>query len=364
MEQPMRCKTLTAIYKNEINTLKKLYEIDFLIHKSVRIHIEQFTVRKIEIDFTSEQLVDDLIAVLTKVERLLMLFDGYFMNLISIEFQDSAGCVPPNLKECAEHFMRRRLAYPKQRIGSRAYIGESMVKILICDDDPTFAQSMFKRILSLPAYSSKSMKLSCLTDIAEMSANTIAQYDILFLDIDLGKESGIDLARKMRKMNPEAVLIFVTNFSEYAPEGYEVDAFRYLAKSELEKKLPTYFEDALAMCRTRQRKVEILCEGESVPIPVQSLAWIESQGREQYLHLVGGCREQLITRLTMAQLEDLLVPHGFLRIHKSYLVNMAYLQSFQSTSAVLTIGQTLPVGARSYRDNKQKFVRWQAQQLW
>lgn len=40
-----------------------------------------------------------------------MLFDGYFMNLISIEFQDSAGCVPPNLKECAEHFMRRRLAY-------------------------------------------------------------------------------------------------------------------------------------------------------------------------------------------------------------------------------------------------------------
>lgn len=67
----MRCKTLTAIYKNEINTLKKLYEIDFLIHKSVRIHIEQFTVRKIEIDFTSEQLVDDLIAVLTKVERLL-----------------------------------------------------------------------------------------------------------------------------------------------------------------------------------------------------------------------------------------------------------------------------------------------------
>ena len=181
-----------------------------------------------------------------------------------------------------------------------------------------------------------------------MSANTIAQYDILFLDIDLGKESGIDLARKMRKMNPEAVLIFVTNFSEYAPEGYEVDAFRYLAKSELEKKLPTYFEDALAMCRTRQRKVEILCEGESVPIPVQSLAWIES----------------LITRLTMTQLEDLLVPHGFLRIHKSYLVNMAYLQSFQSTSAVLTIGQALPVGARSYRDNKQKFVKWQAQQLW
>lgn len=252
----------------------------------------------------------------------------------------------------------------KQTTVSRGFVGESMTKILVCDDDPTFAQSISKRILSLPTFTSRSMAVSCLTDIAEMRANTIAQYNILFLDIDLGKESGIDLARKMRKINPEAVLIFVTNFSEYAPEGYEVDAFRYLAKADLEKKLPIYFEDALAMCRTRQRKVEILCEGESVPIPVQSLAWVESQGREQYLHLVGGCREQLVTRLTMMQLEELLIPQGFLRIHKSYLVNMAYLQFFQSTSAVLTTGLTLPVGARSYRENKQKFVRWQAQQLW
>ena len=96
--------------------------------------------------------------------------------------------------------------YPKQKIGSRTYIGESMVKILICDDDPTFTQSMFKRILSLPAYSSKSMKLSCLTDIAEMSANTIAQYDILFLDIDLGKESGIDLANPSWKRSYPPIL--------------------------------------------------------------------------------------------------------------------------------------------------------------
>lgn len=80
----MRCKTLTAIYKNEINTLKKLYEIDFLIHKSVRIHIEQFTVRKIEIDFTSEQLVDDLIAVLTKVERMLSILIINPSNVVQI----------------------------------------------------------------------------------------------------------------------------------------------------------------------------------------------------------------------------------------------------------------------------------------
>lgn len=86
--------------------------------------------------------------------------------------------------------------YPKQRIGSRAYIGESMVKILICDDDPTFAQSMFKRILSLPAYSSKSMKLSCLTDIAEMSANTIAHMISYFSILTSVKKAELTLQER------------------------------------------------------------------------------------------------------------------------------------------------------------------------
>lgn len=239
-----------------------------------------------------------------------------------------------------------------------------MVHIMICDDDPAFVQSMMQKVQTLPAYSAKSMSLQCLTDVAAMKPNVLAQGDILFLDIDLGEKSGIDLARDMRRSNPETVLIFVTNFNEYAPEGYEVDAFRYLAKSDLDKKLPIYFSDALAVLRKRQRKVEILCEGESVPVPVQALAYVESQGREQCLHLAGGPRKQLYTRLTMSQLEELLQPQGFLRIHKSFLVNMSYLQSLQSTGAVLTTGQCLPVGARSYRENKQKFVKWQVQQLW
>ena len=88
------------------------------------------------------------------------------------------------------------------------------------------------------------------------------------------------------------------------------------------------------------------------------------RSHEQCLHLVGWQREKLYTRLTMAQLEELLFSQGFLRIHKRFLVNMIYLQTLQSTGAVLTTGHTLPASARSYRDNKQKFVKWQAQQIW
>ena len=248
--------------------------------------------------------------------------------------------------------------------GKYATIGGSMVHILICDDDAVFAQDMAKKILALPDYSPKSMNVQCLTDVNAMSAGELTKFDILFLDIDLGDKNGIELARTMRVRNVEAVLILVTNFSEYAPEGYEVDAFRYLPKAELERKLPGYFSDALAVCRTRQRKVEIFCEGESMPVPVQALIYVESQGHEQLLHLTGWSKKELYTRMTMAQLEELLFPQGFLRIHKQFLVNMAYLQSLQSTGALLTTGKSLKASARNYRENQQKFVDWKTQQIW
>lgn len=238
------------------------------------------------------------------------------------------------------------------------------MNILICDDDPTFVSSLSQRIRQLPDFAPKAMCITALSDPDGIRQADFSACDLLFLDIDMGAINGIDLARQMRKANSETVLIFVTNFSEYAPEGYEVDAFRYLSKADLDKKLPTYFADALALCRTRQRKVEIFCEGENMPVPVQALAYVESQGHEQCLHMVGRPRDTLYTRATMKQLEELLFPQGFLRIHKRYLVNMAYLQTLQSTGAVLTTGQSLPASARGYRENKQKFVRWQAQQIW
>ena len=248
--------------------------------------------------------------------------------------------------------------------GKYATIGGSMVHILICDDDAVFAQDMAKKILALPAYSPKLMNVQCLTNVSAMSAGELTKFDILFLDIDLVDKNGIELARTMRVHNAEAVLILVTNFSEYAPEGYEVDAFRYLPKAELDRKLPGYFSDALVVCRTRQRKVEIFCEGESMPVPVQALIYVESQGHEQLLHLTGWSKKELYTRMTMAQLEELLFPQGFLRIHKRFLVNMAYLQSLQSTGALLTTGKSLKASARNYRENQQKFVDWKTQQIW
>ena len=171
------------------------------------------------------------------------------------------------------------------------------------------------------------------------------------------------VARTLRRTRPDTVLIFVTNYKEYAPEGYEVNAFRYLAKGELDGKLEAYFEDALAVCCARRQTVELVCGGEPVAVPLPVLMYIESRGRDRHLHLQGGPRSHLVTHTTLTQLEELLRDQGFLRLHKSYLVNMAYLDTLQSTGARLTDGTALPVSTRSYRVSKQRFLAWKGRQV-
>ncbi len=233
-----------------------------------------------------------------------------------------------------------------------------MLNILICDDEPAFAAFLFQKISSLPDFSAHTMRIHCVTKPDEILAQELASYDLLFLDIDMGEINGLDLARKLRKSRPDAVLIFVTNFIEYAPEGYEVDAFRYLGKPELESRLPLYFSDALALCRKRQLNIDIVCAGKTVSVPIQSIIYIESINHKQYIYLNNTAKSKLSASMKMSELENLLSPHGFLRIHRSYLVNMTYLHELKSTKADLTTGISLPVSARSYRENQRIFLNW------
>ena len=101
-----------------------------------------------------------------------------------------------------------------------------MLHIVVCDDETAFAENLTRKIEALPAFSPRSMRVCCLTAPEALPAQPC---DLLFLDIDLGAVNGIDVARALRPTHPDTVLIFVTNYKEYAPEGYEVNAFRYLA---------------------------------------------------------------------------------------------------------------------------------------
>lgn len=111
-------------------------------------------------------------------------------------------------------------------------------------------------------------------------------YDIALLDIDMGETNGIELARKLRASNENIVIIFITNFIQYAPEGFEVQAFRYLLKADLSAKLDSYFDSTVQEVLRRKQLVTISINSEIIDVPVNDILYLESHRRIIVMHLL------------------------------------------------------------------------------
>lgn len=123
------------------------------------------------------------------------------------------------------------------------------INILLCDDDKDFLQRISDAVAGQPVPPGASICITKSSNPAEITDRQLSQYHIMFLDIDMDERSGMDIARRVRELHLDTVIIFVTNYPEFSMEGYEVRAFRYLLKQELEQKLPNYFRDHWQNCR-------------------------------------------------------------------------------------------------------------------
>lgn len=249
---------------------------------------------------------------------------------------------------------------------SRYLGGDPMLSILICDDDTTVLTAIRATTEGVLKEFDKKAKMHTFTNATSISEQILSSCDIALLDIDFDGAgyNGMDIARKIRSLRSDTVIIFVTNFIEYAPEGYEVQAFRYILKKDMEADLKAIFP--LALKQLNQETLPIQLNGEIIKVPLDDILYLEVQQ-----HNVTVVTRKMTSErkpkeysfyATLSDLEERLEPLGFLRIHKSYLVNMKHMKKFQCREATLDNGMTLRVGEKSYAENKQKFLLWKGWQ--
>lgn len=102
------------------------------------------------------------------------------------------------------------------------------IKALVCDDDAAFCQKIADLVRRNQPEDGSNVAVTICCDPTALTDKALGQFDIAFLDIDMGAYSGLELARHIRSLNLDTILIFVTNYVQYSLEGYEVQAFRYL----------------------------------------------------------------------------------------------------------------------------------------
>lgn len=242
--------------------------------------------------------------------------------------------------------------------------GSPVIRIIICDDDEAFLERLRNAIDSAMQDMNIKAKMHTYSRMEDIGQPILESCDIAFLDIDFvgARYNGMDIARKLRNARKDAIIIFVTNFIEYAPEGYEVQAFRYVLKLDVESKLKDYLQQAVAQLQSVCEMLKIKVNGEIIDIPLKSILYIESQLRMVLIHAQkdssGKSVKQYSCYASLSDMEKQLEPQGFLRIQKSYLVNMTHLQRFQYREAMLDNGTILPVSEKNYAGLKQKYLYW------
>lgn len=218
-------------------------------------------------------------------------------------------------------------------------------KIAICDDESAHIEKI-RTILS--DYETDDY-LSPAALLDAVSAGV--RYDVLFLDIMMPRIDGISLARELREFDEDMLIVFITSKIEYMQMGYEVRAFRYLLKDQIDEGLPKTWNDIIKELLDRQDAYfSYEFERKTYRLPIRDILYFESNLRRIVVHTKASENATLYGKL-----DDLSVKYSsFIRVHKSYLINRRYIRMISAGTVVLSNGEVLPV-SRKYAALLEEF---------
>ena len=170
------------------------------------------------------------------------------------------------------------------------------------------------------------------------------QVDLIYLGVLLTGEHGFKIAAKVRDMGYIGDIVFVSDSAQYAPLAFDYNALNYLVKGKTtDERFFQVLDKAVERRQSRERKVIMLqCAGENKVIPIDDIKYFEIIKRIVTVHY--GTNESFEFYSTITRLEEELMDAGFLRTHKSYLVNQKYIAKMTARSIKLTDGVELPAG--------------------
>lgn len=228
----------------------------------------------------------------------------------------------------------------------------------VCDDDETALSAITGALISV--FRKNGANVSC--DGFQSSKFLYAaiadkKYNALFLDIDMPGLDGITLGKKLRSANVHSDIIFVSNREDKVFETLSVHPYGFIRKSSFLRDIADLAKMYIAERSTRnENSIEITSHGVIMHINVDDIVCIESLKDYQYMYIVGYKEPEKI-RLSMEGLEAQLGRHGFIRIHKGYIVNYKFIRRIESTGVVLTTGVLIPISRRKLQETRQKYMQ-------
>ncbi len=212
------------------------------------------------------------------------------------------------------------------------------MKVAVCDDEKRFRDDIAGRIDKL--YSSLDVIVDSFSNGRKLiEAFDRKPYDLIFLDIEMPEMDGITLAKKLREKSDKVFIVFLTGHVEYALQGYEVNALRYLTKPVQEEKLievMRFVSDRL----TEKRQIRIKVDGEELFINVSDIIYMEAENQYIMIYTVDG---NYLVRYNISDYEKELKSDGFYKAHRSYLVSLGKVKKLSRGNVIMEGDISVPV---------------------
>ncbi len=225
-----------------------------------------------------------------------------------------------------------------------------MLSIAVCDDEVIECCNMAKRIKEIMEEIKKPCIIRQFQSGGEL-LQTLESFDVVFLDIIMRELDGMKTAQIFRERASDKILIFVSSSREYVFEAYDVEAFQYLLKPVDDRKLKSVLQKAVLKTESRLQEFIIVSrERQKKKLFLDDIYYFEIKGRMVDAH---GPEGIFTYYEQMGKLENKLQDKGFFRCHKSYLVNLKYVDRYNRQEVILENGEKIVIAKRRY----EQFVR-------
>lgn len=232
------------------------------------------------------------------------------------------------------------------------------IRCMAVDDEPLALQQLAYYIGKVPFFE---LAACCQSAMDAMRQLDVASVDVLFVDINMPDLNGLDF---VRSLDNAPMVVFTTAYQEYAVEGYRVNAIDYLLKPfgmadilRVAEKVKRQYTLEHSVCLSPIDEYDAMflrAEYKVVRILVQDIVCVEGYG--EYLRItLNGRDKPLVVYLSMKKMEERLAGRNFMRIHKSYIINLRHIAEINKNRVVLDTDADIPIGD-SYRDKLQNYV--------
>ncbi|UZT06168.1 LytTR family DNA-binding domain-containing protein [Clostridium sp. LQ25] len=235
---------------------------------------------------------------------------------------------------------------------------ESYIKIAICDDERTILNDITINIERFIKGNSYKGDIDSFLDGCELLnkiENNEQYYDIYILDVEMDTINGVEIAKRIRKAQKDALIVFLTGYDTWMPQAFDVQVFNYILKSNKSDKLEEVLVKALESIKAK-RTLFYFKQGKNlISIPYKKIYYFESEKRKAKI-ILNDVEYSYYDKLDT--IENNVREDIFIRVHTSFLVNMEHIHKFDGKSIILDNNLTVPVSQKYAYSFNMSFIEF------